>query len=43
MDEGEVLDIIASERGKKFDPALVDAFFACHEVLYSIGARYAGT
>ncbi|HOS43960.1 MAG TPA: HD domain-containing protein [Armatimonadota bacterium] len=41
MDEGAVLEIIAAERGKKFDPALVDAFFACHEVLCSIGERYA--
>ncbi len=40
MDEEEVLQIIAGERGKKFDPELVDAFFECHDVLHSIGTRY---
>lgn len=40
MDEEEVLRIIDEERGKKFDPELVDAFFSCHEMLYSIGERY---
>ncbi len=40
MDEADVLQIITEERGKKFDPELVDAFFSCHEMLYSIGERY---
>jgi HD-GYP domain-containing protein (c-di-GMP phosphodiesterase class II) len=38
--EEETLQIIRDDRGKKFDPDVVDAFFACHDVLVAIGERY---
>ena len=39
-DEARVLDIFVQERGKHFDPSVVDAFFQCIDVLKSIKERY---
>lgn len=38
--EGEVLDNIRSESGKQFDPAVVDAFFECIDMLRHIREQY---
>lgn len=40
MDEEQTLTIIREERGEKFDPEIVDAFFECHEMLLAIAERY---
>jgi len=38
--ENDVLNEIKSAGGKKFDPELIDIFFACHDFLKSIRLRY---
>ncbi len=38
--ETKVLDLFREEAGRQFDPDMVDAFFACHDVIKSIMARY---
>ena len=40
FDQQRSLEIIASERGSSFDPAVVDAFFAEIETIRSIHAEY---
>ncbi|NOX90675.1 MAG: HD domain-containing protein [Calditrichaeota bacterium] len=39
-DENKVLDVIAEERGKQFDPTVVDCFFERLDVIRSIAIRY---
>jgi response regulator RpfG family c-di-GMP phosphodiesterase len=39
-DEEEVLRLISDERGKQFDPEIVDAFFAGLDEIRAIGKRY---
>jgi HD-GYP domain-containing protein (c-di-GMP phosphodiesterase class II) len=39
-DEEKVLDVIREERGKHFDPDVVDAFFEVLDVIRSISQRY---
>jgi response regulator RpfG family c-di-GMP phosphodiesterase len=36
----EVLKLISDERGKQFDPEIVDAFFAGLDEIRAIGKRY---
>jgi HD-GYP domain-containing protein (c-di-GMP phosphodiesterase class II) len=38
--EEKVLDIIEQERGRQFDPAVVEAFFAVYDVISLIRTRY---
>ena len=39
-DEDRVLEVIREERGKHFDPEVIDAFFASLEMIQSIKNRY---
>jgi response regulator RpfG family c-di-GMP phosphodiesterase len=39
-DEDKVLKLISDERGKQFDPEIVDAFFAGLDEIRAIGKRY---
>ncbi len=39
-DEQKVLDTLREERGKQFDPELIDIFFGIYEVIQSIRKRY---
>ncbi len=39
-EEGKVLEVIREERGKQFDPDVVDAFFEQLDVIRSIAQRY---
>ncbi|MBI4843470.1 MAG: HD domain-containing protein [Nitrospirae bacterium] len=39
-DESRVLDTLRSESGKQFDPEMIDAFFACLDVIRSIIKKY---
>jgi HD-GYP domain-containing protein (c-di-GMP phosphodiesterase class II) len=39
-EEGRVLSLIQDESGKQFDPAIVEAFFACLEVIHAIKRQY---
>ncbi len=39
-DEDKVLKVIKEEKGKQFDPEIVDAFFECIDVIRSIAQRY---
>jgi len=39
-DEDRVLKIIREERGKQFDPEIVDAFFSCLPSIKALAARY---
>jgi len=39
-DEEKVLNIIREERGKQFDPEIVDAFFVCLPTIKSLQQRY---
>ena len=39
-DEAEALEMIREERGRQFDPEMVDAFFSCLDMIHSIRERY---
>ncbi|RKY83410.1 phosphohydrolase [candidate division KSB1 bacterium] len=39
-EQSQVLKIIKEEKGKQFDPDLVDSFFNCLDVIQSITAKY---
>jgi len=39
-EEERVLSLIQDESGKQFDPAIVEAFFACLEVIHAIKRQY---
>jgi len=39
-DEEIVLKILREEKGKHFDPEIVDSFFEVHDVIKSITSRY---
>ncbi len=39
-DEDKVLDTIRSEKGRHFDPEIVDAFFSIYDVIGAIRARF---
>ncbi len=39
-DEEQVLDTLREERGKQFDPELIDIFFEIYEVIQAIRSRY---
>ena len=39
-DEERVIDVIREESGKQFDPAIVEAFFSCLEVIHVIKKQY---
>jgi response regulator RpfG family c-di-GMP phosphodiesterase len=39
-EESEALAVMDTERGKQFDPDLIDIFFSCHDVIRSIRMRY---
>jgi HD-GYP domain-containing protein (c-di-GMP phosphodiesterase class II) len=39
-DEERTMEEMSSSSGKHFDPEIVDAFFACHDILKSIARRY---
>ena len=39
-DEERVLSVIREERGKQFDPEIVDAFFVCLPTIKSLQKRY---
>lgn len=41
--EKDVLNEIKNQSGKKFDPALVDIFFDCQDILNNIRSRYPDT
>ena len=38
--EEKVLSILQNERGKQFDPELIDIFFDCYDILKSLKERY---
>ena len=40
-DQDRVLSLIREERGKQFDPEIVDAFFTCYPSIQAITRRYA--
>ncbi len=39
-DEDKILSVIHKEKGKHFDPEIVDAFFSCIDTIRSIAERY---
>ncbi len=39
-DEERVIDVIRGESDKQFDPAIVEAFFSCLEVIHVIKKQY---
>lgn len=39
-DESKALEVIQEERGRQFDPEMVDAFFSCLDMIHSIKNRY---
>ena len=42
-DEDKVLEEMKKSSGRSFDPEIVEAFFACYEVLKAVAARYPET
>ena len=42
MEVDKVLDMIKAERGKAFDPIIVDAFFRCLDEIMKVRERYRG-
>ena len=42
FDEGRVFDIIREQRGRHFDPEVVDVFFAIIDVIRAIQHKYQG-
>jgi response regulator RpfG family c-di-GMP phosphodiesterase len=40
LPHAQAVDLILAERGRHFDPAVVDAFVRCHEALRDTAARY---
>lgn len=40
LPHAQAFNLILAERGRRFDPAVVDAFSRCHEALRDIAARY---
>jgi HD-GYP domain-containing protein (c-di-GMP phosphodiesterase class II) len=39
-DEQKVLDVLREEKGRQFDPEVVEAFFECYDVIKSISNKY---
>jgi response regulator RpfG family c-di-GMP phosphodiesterase len=35
-----VLDVLREEKGRQFDPEVVEAFFECYDVIKSISNKY---
>jgi len=40
IDEARVLDMLREQRGRQFDPAIIDAFFAIYDIIITIRQRY---